>query len=71
MPVESSGWPPVPSSAIGRIATAVDDAVAKGGGDIFQRAEVGILPRALSGEHGMERVVEVFVPRRVEPVAAD
>ncbi len=62
--------PPMSPAPEGRIAPVVDEYLLEGLGEIGQRSEVFIISVALSGEHGVQGVVEIVAPLGVHPVAA-
>src|SRR4030095_8364956 len=53
------------------VAAFVDEAGAQRGGDIGDAAEVGVVPAPLAAEQRVQRMVEIVVPLRLEPVAAE
>src|SRR6185295_10718925 len=62
---------PVTTLPEARVLTGVDPGAGEGGGELSQAAEVGVVAGPLAGEDGVQRVVEVVAPLRVEAVAAD
>src|SRR4030095_8274179 len=53
------------------VAAFVDEAGAQRGGDIGDAAEVGVVPAPLAAEQPVQRMVEIVVPLRLEPIAAE
>ena len=54
-----------------RPAAGVDVGGLEGGGQVLHRAEVGVVPVLLAGDHRVEGVVEVVGPLGVDPEPAD
>src|SRR5690606_1171727 len=59
----------VRAAAERRVAAGIDPGAAQRRGDVGERAEVGVVAVALATEYGVQRVMEVVAPLRVEPVA--
>ena len=68
---EAGGRPAVAAAAEARVAAVVDEGAREGLREVGQRAEVRVVPGALAGEHGVQGVVEIVAPLRVEAIAAE
>ena len=51
------------------VLALVDEPLVHGPRDVVDRAEIDVVPGALTGERGVERVMEVIVPLGVHPEA--
>jgi hypothetical protein len=63
------GRGPVPPLPVGRILPGINEPLAPGLGQLCQAAEIFIIAASLAGEQGVQRVVEIVVPVRVQIAA--
>lgn len=71
VPRQPGGGPSVRAAAEGGVAAVIDKGLLEGLGEISERAEIRVVAIPLPSQHGVQGMVEVIAPLRVEAIPPD